>query len=111
MAKPIRLETDSSGYVIAGIILQQAKEVQEAQEGLSDRAECAAKNHWHPVVFWSRSMSSAKCNYTVGDKIMLTIVLSCIYWRHYLEGARHLVEVMMDHNNLQRFKTTKPLTE
>jgi hypothetical protein len=52
-------------------------------------------------------MSQAKCNYTVSDQEMLAIVMSCRYWQHYLEGARHLVEVLTDHHNLQRFMTTK----
>ncbi len=46
-AKTIGLETDASGYAIAGIISQQAREVREAKECLSDcteRAmECAAE--------------------------------------------------------------------
>jgi hypothetical protein len=51
LAKPIRLETYASGYAIVGIISQQAREVQEATEGPSDRKERAAKGHWHPVAF------------------------------------------------------------
>jgi hypothetical protein len=55
-------------------------------------------------------MSLAKRNYTVGDQEMLAIVMSYRHWRHYLEGARHPVEVLTDHHNLQRFMTTKSLT-
>jgi hypothetical protein len=109
-AKPIRLETDASGYAIAGIILQQAGEVWEATEGLSDRLERVAIGHWHPVAFWSRSMSPAERNYTVSNQEMLAIVMSCRHWRHYLEGAQHPVEVLTDYHNLQRFTTTKSLT-
>jgi hypothetical protein len=54
-------------------------------------------------------MSPAEWNYAVGDQKMLAIVMSCRYWRHYLEGARHPVEVLTDHHNLQRFMTTKSL--
>ncbi len=55
-------------------------------------------------------MSPAEQNYAVGDQEMLAIIMSCCHWRHYLEGARHPVEVLTDHNNLQRFMTTKSLT-
>jgi hypothetical protein len=55
-------------------------------------------------------MSPAERNYAVGDQEMLAIVMSCHHWRHYLEGARHPVEVLTDHHNLQRFMTTKSLT-
>ncbi len=40
---------------------------------------------------------------------MLTIVMSCRHWGHYLEGTRHPVEVMTDHYTLQRFMTMKSL--
>ena len=30
-------------------------------------------------------------------------------WRHYLEGARHTIEVLTDHNNLRWFVTAKEL--
>ncbi len=50
-AKPIGLETDASGYAIACIISQQAREVGEAKGDLSDRTERAAKGHWNPVAF------------------------------------------------------------
>jgi hypothetical protein len=55
-------------------------------------------------------MAPAERNYTVGNQEMLVIVMSCCQWRHYLEGARHPVEVFTDHYNLQRFMTTKELT-
>jgi hypothetical protein len=55
-------------------------------------------------------MSPVEQNYAVGNQEMLTIVMSCRHWRHYLEGARHPVEVLKDHHNLQRFMTTKSLT-
>jgi hypothetical protein len=111
-AKPIRLETDASGYAIAGIISQQAEDARDGAEG-AGRGKGkgrAGKGHWHPVAFWSRSMAPAERNYTVGDQEMLAIVMSCRHWRHYLEGARHPVEVLTDHHNLQRFMTTKALT-
>jgi hypothetical protein len=55
-------------------------------------------------------MLQAERNYAVGNQEMLAIVMSCCHWCHYLEGARHPVEVLTDHYNLQRFMTTKSLT-
>jgi hypothetical protein len=55
-------------------------------------------------------MAPAEQNYTVGDQEMLVIVMSCRHWWHYLGGARHPKEVLTDHQNLQRFMTTKALT-
>ncbi len=111
-AKPIRFETDASGYVITGIILQQAEDTRDSAEsaGQGKGKGRAGKGHWHPVVFRSRNMAPAERNYTVGDQDMLAIVRSCCHWCHYLEGARHPVEVLTDHHNLQRFMATKALT-
>ncbi len=75
-AKPIRLETDASGYAIASIILQQMGEVWEATEGLSNRMKHVAKGHWHPVAFWSRNMSSAERNYMFCNSEMLAFDMS-----------------------------------
>jgi hypothetical protein len=111
-AKPIRLETHASGYAIAGIISQQADDTRDGPEG-AGRGKGkgrAGKGHWHPVAFWSRSMASAKRNYTVGDQEILAIVMSCRHWHYYFEGARHPVEVLTDHHNLLRFMTTNAFT-
>jgi hypothetical protein len=99
-----------SGFAIAGIISQQAGEVREATDSLSNRTESAAKDIRHPVAFLLRSMSLDKRNYTVDDQEMPAIVKSGKHWQHYLEGARHPVEVLTHHHNLQRFMTTKLLT-
>jgi hypothetical protein len=106
-ARPLRLETDASGFAIAGIILQQQDDARDTSASV--RAP-SGKGHWHPVAFWTRSMSPAERNYGIGDQEMLAIVMSCRHWRQYLEGARHPVEVLTDHYNLQRFMTTKSLT-
>ncbi len=101
-ARPMRIKTDALGFAIAGIISQQQDDVCEGADG----AACAMgkghanKGHWHPVAFWSRSMSPAERNYAVDDQEMLAIIMSCRHWRQYLEGARHLVEVLMDHHKL-----------
>jgi hypothetical protein len=94
--KPIRVETDASGFAIAGILSQQHVTEQEA--------------HWHPVAFWSRKLEPAEQNYGVGEQEMLAIVKSFIHWRHYLEGARHQIVVLTDHANLVWFMTSKELS-
>ncbi len=56
----------------------------------------------HPIAFWSRTMSDAKRNYSVVDK-MLAIVESYRHWSHYLVGSKYLIRVLTDHNNLKGF--------
>ncbi len=103
--KPIRLETDASGFAIAGIISQPAQDPR-APEGEGERVK---DRDWHPVAFWSRTMSDTERNYSVGDQEMLAIVESCCHWRHYLEGSKYPVKVLTDHLNLQGFMKSKPL--
>jgi hypothetical protein len=84
--KPIRLETDASGFAIAGIISQLAAWLTSGEEGgrVKDR-------DWHPIAFLSRTMADAERNYSVGDQEMLAIVKACRHWRHYLEGSKYPV--------------------
>ena len=40
---------------------------------------------------------------------MLAIIHVLEEWRHFLEGATHLVEIWADHKNLKYFMTAKKL--
>jgi len=40
---------------------------------------------------------------------MLTIICVLEEWRHFLEGATHLVEIWTDHKNLEYFMMAKKL--
>jgi len=48
-------------------------------------------------------------NYEIHNKKMLAIICTLEEWRHFLEGARHPVEIWMDHKNLEYFMTAKKL--
>ena len=48
-------------------------------------------------------------NYKIHDKEMLAISCALEEWRHFLEGATHLVEIWTDHKNLEYFITAKKL--
>jgi hypothetical protein len=91
---PIVVETDGSEYAITGILSQINRKT-----GLL-----------HPIAFYSRSMQPAELNYDIGDKELLAIHEAFKQWRPYLEGARHTILVLTDHNNLQSFATTKQLS-
>jgi len=64
---------------------------------------------WHPIAFYSKSLSSVERNYEIHDKEMLAIIHALEEWRHFLEGATHLVEIWTDHKNLKYFITAKKL--
>ncbi len=50
--RPIRLETDASGYAIVGIISQPAAGPASGEEG-----ERVKDRDWHPITFWSRTIA------------------------------------------------------
>ena len=91
----IRIETDLSDYTIGGVLSQL----------ISDNS-----GRWHPVVFFFCKMIPAETRYEMHNSELLAIVEAFKTWRHYLEGSRHEVLVLTDHNNLRRFMDTKSLS-
>ena len=61
------------------------------------------------MAFYSKSLSLVEWNYEIYDKEILTIIHTLEEWRHFLEGVRHLVEIWMDHKNLEYFMMAKKL--
>ena len=53
---------------------------------------------------------SPELNYDVYDKELLAIFEAFKSWCHYLEGTLILIDVIIDHKNLEYFSTTKILT-
>ena len=62
-----------------------------------------------PVAFYSKSLSSVEWNYEIYEKEILAIICALEEWRHFLEGATHLVEIWTDHKNLEYFMMAKKL--
>jgi len=71
--------------------------------------QSTADRKWHPIVFYSKSLSSVEWNYEIHDKEILAIIRALEEWRHFLEGAIHPVEIWTDHKNLEYFMTAKKL--
>jgi len=92
-SEPFRVEADSSDFTTGAVLSQQL----------------TTDGKWHPVVFYSKSLSSVEQNYEIHDKEMLAIIRVLEEWRHFLEGATHLVEIWTDHKNLEYFMTAKKL--
>ena len=109
--KAVRLETSASAFVIAGILSQQGA----GEPGVdwcrsTSTIEGDTATHWHPIMFWSRTMVPAERNYRTKDQEMLAIVMSLWHWCHYTKGVMHPVRVLTDHNNLTDFLTKKTLS-
>jgi len=90
---PFRIEVDSSDFATGAVLSQQS----------------TADGKWHPVAFYSKSLSSVERNYEIYNKEMLAIIHALEEWRHFLEGATHPVEIWTDHKNLEYFMTAKKL--
>jgi hypothetical protein len=90
--QPYVVETDASGYALAGILSQ------------ADSA-----GDLRPVAFYSRKFTPAEMNYETYDQELLAIKACFAHWRHYLIGANHKVTVFSDHRNLQWFQSTRDL--
>ena len=109
--KAVHLETNASAFAIAGILSQQGAGepgVDWCQSTSTIERDTAA--HWHPVMFWSRTIVPAERNYRTKDQEMLAIVISLWHWCHYTKGATYPVQVLTNHNNLADFLTKKTLS-
>ena len=91
--RPFRLEADSSGFATGAVLSQESRE----------------DDKWHPIAFLSKALSPVERNYEIHDTEMLAIVRGLEEWRHYLEGARHPIEIWTDHKNLEYFRTAQKL--
>ena len=89
----LRMETDSSDRGAGGVLSQKGSD-----------------GHWHPIAFFSYKFKGPEVRWDTHDKELYAIVLGFKNWRHYLQGSKHMVHVISDHNNLRYFMTTKELT-
>jgi RNase H-like domain found in reverse transcriptase len=87
--RPYQIEADSSDFA-TGAVLSQVSPVDQK---------------WHPVVFYSKSLSVVEQNYEIYNKEMLAIACVLEEWRHFLEGAWHQLEIWTNHKNLEYFRT------
>ena len=91
---PLIIEMDASDYALATIL---------SMVSLMD-------NEVHPITFHSRTFTPPELNYNVHNKELLTIFEAFKIWHHYLKGSLTLIDMVMDHKNLEYFSTTKLLT-
>ncbi len=83
--KPFEMWTDASLDGTGGVLVQDG----------------------HPVAFTSAKLSKAEVNYTTTEQELLGVVRALQEWRCYLEGAKHKVTIITDHNPLT-FLQTQP---
>jgi len=69
--EPFHIEADSSNFTSGAVLSQQLPGAEK----------------WHPVAFYSKSLSLVEWNYKIHDKEMLAIICILEEWRHFLEEA------------------------
>ena len=89
---PLRVESDASDYATGAVLSMLCED-----------------EKWHLCTFLSKGLNDVERNYDVHDKEMLGIIQALEAWRHYLEGAKHELEIWMDHANLQYVMSAKKL--
>ena len=101
----IRIETDALGYAIGGVLSQLASGT--SLDGVVTKTDLS---QWYLVAFFFRKMILAETRYKTHNGELLAIVKTFKTWHHYLEGCKHEVLVLTDHNNLRQFMDTKSLS-
>ena len=101
----IQINTDALGYAIGGVLSQLASGT--SPDGVVTKTDLG---QWHLVAFFFRKIIPTKTWYKTYDGELLVIVEAFKTWRHYLEGCKHELLVLTDHNNLHCFMDTKSLS-
>ncbi len=89
---PFIVEVDASDVGIGAVL---------SHRGKNDRLQ--------PCAFLSYRLSPTERNYQVGDQELLAVKLALEEWRHWLEGAKHPLQVLTDHKNLEYIQQAKRL--
>ena len=87
------VETDSSGYVTAGVLSQYD------DQGLL-----------RPVAYFSKKMTTTQANYEIHDKELLAVINCLAEWDGMLRSVDKFL-VITDHKNLEYFGKPRQLSE
>jgi hypothetical protein len=86
------LKSDSSNYVSVEILFQKENDDQIKS-----------------VVYFSKTLFFAECNYEIYDKELLAIIRCFEQWRAELQSIKTSINVLIDHKSLKYFMITKKL--
>jgi len=64
----------------------------------------------HSVIFYSKNMILAECNYKIYNKELLIIICCLKHWRSELKCTDISIKIFIDHLNLKYFMIIKELT-
>ena len=78
---PFILEVDASETGVGALLSQRP----------------SSNSAMHPSGYFSKKLSPAECNYEIGDRELLAIILALKEWRHLLKGPTVPVLILTDH--------------
>jgi hypothetical protein len=84
--KPFTIESNASKFASGAVLRQQD-----------------INGDWHPCRYISHSFNQMEWNYEIYDRELFGIIQALEAWRHYLQGSRHPVMILLDHKNLTYF--------
>jgi hypothetical protein len=90
----IFLKSDSSDYVSVEVLSQK-----EDDDLIKS------------VIYFSKTLFFAECNYEIYDKKLLTIIRCFEQWRAELQSVELFINVLIDHKSLKYFMITKKLNK
>ncbi len=93
LERPFELEVDTSNYAISATLNQRDE-----------------LDRWHPVAYYSTTLSEMERNYDIYDKELLAVIKSLRHWRTYLAGAPHQTVIHTDHSNLLYWKEPRKIS-
>ncbi len=64
----------------------------------------------HSMIFYSKNMILAECNYEIYDKELLIIICCLKHWYFELKCTNILIKIFINHLNLKYFMIIKELT-
>jgi hypothetical protein len=99
------VQTDVSGYGMGAVLSQEG-----GPDTLTTMLDQHKKPVLHPIAYYSATFMPTQCNYDVYDRELLAIMMALDHWRQYLGWTKVLFMIMMDHANLQYWKSPQNLT-
>jgi hypothetical protein len=104
--KKFYLQMDTSGYGMVAIL---------SQEG-DPNTSTPALVKWHklvlhPIAYYSATFTPMEQNYNVYNRELLAIMKALAHWRQYLGWMKVPFTIMIDHANLQHWKSPQNLVQ
>ncbi len=99
----IRIKTDVLEYTICGVPSQMTSDQHFSgyvtHKDLNSDFAKSKIGQWHSIAFFSQKIIPVETRYKTHNQEFLAIIEAFKTWYHYLEGYKHKVFVLNNHNN------------